>query len=508
MPTVCGLCPVGCNVTATTREGKVKRILSRNHPEVDEGWLCDKGRFAFTHLYADDRITDPLRRSAQRGFEELSWDDALDEAERLLRESGGRIVTALSGSETVEQAYALGTARCAAGSARTRASCCRRRRARALDAFRAPLSSIRDAELVVVARRRAGRRARAGRRPLDQGRPPRGRRGASHRRRGTTSCTASRRRSDDELGGRLRESERAILIWSGAGRRRRRAPSRPSRGSSASRQARLGAFYLPRDAERPRRRRRLGRAPATAKPSAPGADRPADRLRRRGRRRPGRPRARRARRARARDHDVPEPGRAAGPTSSCPGTSYLERDGTYVNLEGRLQRLRRTVIPPAPDELAWIAKLAERFGVELSPYPSRGLRRAVRADATTASRSATSASGPRCAPAARRRRPSCPSRRPRARARACAWSATGRSSPARPSSACRSSSSSGREPRGRALARRRRARARSRPATTVARPLERHLASSCARASTRALRRRRRPRRRGARRRPADGPWR
>jgi predicted molibdopterin-dependent oxidoreductase YjgC len=53
-----------------------------------------------------------------------------------------------------------------------------------------------------------------------------------------------------------------------------------------------------------------------------------------------------------------------------PGTSYLERDGTYVNLEGRIQRLRRAVIPPAPDELAWISKLAERFEVELSPYPS------------------------------------------------------------------------------------------------------------------------------------------
>ena len=52
-----------------------------------------------------------------------------------------------------------------------------------------------------------------------------------------------------------------------------------------------------------------------------------------------------------------------------PGTSYLERDGTYVNLEGRIQRLRRAVIPPAPDELAWIAKLAERFDVELAPYP-------------------------------------------------------------------------------------------------------------------------------------------
>jgi predicted molibdopterin-dependent oxidoreductase YjgC len=53
-----------------------------------------------------------------------------------------------------------------------------------------------------------------------------------------------------------------------------------------------------------------------------------------------------------------------------PGTSYLERDGTYVNLEGRLQRLRRASIPPAPDELAWISKLAERFDVAIPPYAS------------------------------------------------------------------------------------------------------------------------------------------
>jgi len=53
-----------------------------------------------------------------------------------------------------------------------------------------------------------------------------------------------------------------------------------------------------------------------------------------------------------------------------PGTSYLERDGTFVNLEGRVQRLRRAVLPPAPDELAWISKLAQRFGVDVSPYPA------------------------------------------------------------------------------------------------------------------------------------------
>ena len=58
-----------------------------------------------------------------------------------------------------------------------------------------------------------------------------------------------------------------------------------------------------------------------------------------------------------------------------PATSYLERDGTMVNLEGRPQRLRRAVIPPAPDELAWIAKLAERFDVVIDPHA-----RAVAAD--------------------------------------------------------------------------------------------------------------------------------
>src|SRR5881409_4175604 len=107
VPTVCGMCPVGCNVHATTREGRVKRILSRNHPEVDEGWLCDKGRFAFSHLHAPDRIQDPLRKIGPRRFEQLTWDVALDAVEAALRAGGSSTATALSGGESVEEAYGL-----------------------------------------------------------------------------------------------------------------------------------------------------------------------------------------------------------------------------------------------------------------------------------------------------------------------------------------------------------------------------------------------------------------
>ena len=51
-----------------------------------------------------------------------------------------------------------------------------------------------------------------------------------------------------------------------------------------------------------------------------------------------------------------------------PATAALEREGTSMNVEGRVQRLRRAVMPPVPDELAWLARLAERLDVELSPH--------------------------------------------------------------------------------------------------------------------------------------------
>ena len=44
---VCTLCPSQCNVTLTVRDERVLRVLAREHHEVDDGWLCDRGRFAY-----------------------------------------------------------------------------------------------------------------------------------------------------------------------------------------------------------------------------------------------------------------------------------------------------------------------------------------------------------------------------------------------------------------------------------------------------------------------------
>jgi predicted molibdopterin-dependent oxidoreductase YjgC len=50
-----------------------------------------------------------------------------------------------------------------------------------------------------------------------------------------------------------------------------------------------------------------------------------------------------------------------------PATSYLEQDGTMLNLEGRLQRLRSGAPAPAElrPELSWLVELADRLEVSL-----------------------------------------------------------------------------------------------------------------------------------------------
>ena len=183
-----------------------------------------------------------------------------------------------------------------------------------------------------------------------------------------------------------------------------------------------------------------------------------------------------------------------------PGTSYLERDGTTVNLEGRLQRQRRAVLAPCPDELAWISTLAARFGVTLSPHAALVFDEVSAACfggiALRRRRRAHRAAAPTALPRRRRRGTAPPGG---ARRTASASSPTGRSSPARPSSAhpsCsssarpRSSRSRGRRPRPRPPERRRRDRL-----------VERDVGRA-ARAHRARPRRRHRPHRAGARRRP------
>src|ERR1700716_2441622 len=102
---VCTLCPAQCNVTFTVRDERVLRVLGSDHPEVDDGWLCDKGRFAYQALHVDERITAPMVRDGG-SLREVSWERALDVAAALATPPG-RAGTLVGGQATNEEGFLL-----------------------------------------------------------------------------------------------------------------------------------------------------------------------------------------------------------------------------------------------------------------------------------------------------------------------------------------------------------------------------------------------------------------
>jgi NADH-quinone oxidoreductase subunit G len=114
---ICTLCPSQCNVEFTVRDEKVMRVRARDapgapagggpvgHPDVDDGWLCDKGRFAYQAIHVDERITQPLVRDGG-SLRPVSWERALDAAAGLARHRGA-VGALLGGQATNEEGFLI-----------------------------------------------------------------------------------------------------------------------------------------------------------------------------------------------------------------------------------------------------------------------------------------------------------------------------------------------------------------------------------------------------------------
>ncbi|MCL4506558.1 MAG: NADH-quinone oxidoreductase subunit NuoG [Chloroflexi bacterium] len=82
-PSVCTHCPVGCNLSLNTRletrsgGHEIKRVMPRQNEQVNEIWICDKGRYVHHFTRAEDRITRPLVRDARGNLAESTWEAAL-----------------------------------------------------------------------------------------------------------------------------------------------------------------------------------------------------------------------------------------------------------------------------------------------------------------------------------------------------------------------------------------------------------------------------------------------
>jgi NADH-quinone oxidoreductase subunit G len=103
---VCTMCPAQCNVSYTIRDDKVMRVLARDNHGVDDGWLCDRGRFGYEAWQSDARITEPLVRQGDKLLPS-SWSNALDIAANALKKAGASAGLLAGGATTNEEAWLL-----------------------------------------------------------------------------------------------------------------------------------------------------------------------------------------------------------------------------------------------------------------------------------------------------------------------------------------------------------------------------------------------------------------
>ena len=103
-------CAVGCRGALETTSNRIVRLLGVDSEPVNQGWLCDKGRYGYEWVHSDDRVR-ARRWSAQGGeLVEVSWPEALDAAADGLRARARRrrpgAIAVLGGARgTNEDAY-------------------------------------------------------------------------------------------------------------------------------------------------------------------------------------------------------------------------------------------------------------------------------------------------------------------------------------------------------------------------------------------------------------------
>jgi NADH-quinone oxidoreductase subunit G len=107
--TSCTTCAVGCRGALQSTSNRIVRLLGVDSEPVNQGWLCDKGRYGYEWVHSEDRVRAPMVRKHGE-LVEVSWPEALDAAAAGLQSAldahGPSSVAVLGGARgTNEDAY-------------------------------------------------------------------------------------------------------------------------------------------------------------------------------------------------------------------------------------------------------------------------------------------------------------------------------------------------------------------------------------------------------------------
>ena len=122
---VCPYCGVGCGLFVGLREDEIVSVRGDNENPVNNGTLCVKGRFGMGFVHSPDRLKNPMIRQGkgtgkgkdnppsppfskggQRGFVDVSWDEALEFIAKKLKKIKGEEFALIASTKcTNEESY-------------------------------------------------------------------------------------------------------------------------------------------------------------------------------------------------------------------------------------------------------------------------------------------------------------------------------------------------------------------------------------------------------------------
>ncbi len=100
--TICSRCSVGCSVTQWERRGQLVRVTSHENDDIDEGWICDRGRFDYTDVNDPSRLRTPSVRGTRS-----TWADAINATAAGIKGKGPKLGISLAQDVTNEEAFLL-----------------------------------------------------------------------------------------------------------------------------------------------------------------------------------------------------------------------------------------------------------------------------------------------------------------------------------------------------------------------------------------------------------------
>lgn len=104
--TTCTLCPVGCSMILDSRDGQIMRTRARENHAVNDIWMCDKGWFGYEYITHPERLQYPLIRK-NGTLVQSSWEETLSlVAEKIKVARPTRKLAAFGGNPlTFEENY-------------------------------------------------------------------------------------------------------------------------------------------------------------------------------------------------------------------------------------------------------------------------------------------------------------------------------------------------------------------------------------------------------------------